>query len=184
MSRMLFGGFELVNLLVLPEEADALVQLRLHLADKQDMATLRRLLDEEIDLRGVDRMADQDVVEEVARLMSQGRVAGAGYTADFRAVRGMRKGQTREAAGGDGDEAPAQAAAPPPEEKATTWVELVLVDERGEPVGGEEYWVRTASGKAITGKLDGKGRARVKGVDPGTCEITFPNLNATDWAKA
>lgn len=28
-----------------------------------------------------------------------------------------------------------------------------------------------------TGTLDSKGQARVDGIDPGTCRVTFPNLD-------
>ncbi|ARA91971.1 hypothetical protein AWN76_001515 [Rhodothermaceae bacterium RA] len=202
MSRTLYGGFERVDLLVLPDEAEALAHLRLHRADAQDMATLRRLLDEEMGLRGVDRLTDQEVLEQVARLMAGGRIAGAGYTPSFRAVQGVRTGTSREGGAGGAEEGGSAAGrepaatssaqqstpggpveAPPPESVVTTWVEIELVDEKGEPVGGEAYWIRTASGKAITGRLDRQGRARVRGIDPGSCEITFPDLNATDWAQ-
>lgn len=192
MARTLFGGFEALDLFVLPDETSALARLRLHRDDVQDMATLRRMLDEDLGVRGVDAMTDDEVLQEVARQMSRGRIAGAGYTTDFQAVRGIRTGKSawREGAAAAAAAAGAAAASaaageePPPAEEETTWVEIELVDEKGEPVGGEEYWVRTSSGKALTGRLGSDGRARVRGVEPGTCEVTFPNLNATDWAAA
>jgi len=31
--------------------------------------------------------------------------------------------------------------------------------------------------------LDGKGRARFTGIDPGTCQITFPDFDAKEWTS-
>jgi hypothetical protein len=32
--------------------------------------------------------------------------------------------------------------------------------------------------------LDSEGRARVDGIDPGTCKVSFPDRDAKDWKKA
>jgi hypothetical protein len=32
------------------------------------------------------------------------------------------------------------------------------------------------------GTLDEKGFARVEGVDPGSCKVTFPNLDKSAWS--
>lgn len=181
--RTLYGGFQPLELLVLPDEGDALARLRTHLTDAQDVAAMRRMLAEDFQRRGLSQWSDQEVVAEVARLMAQGRLAGARYTADYHPV-AMPSSTAEEAAGAPGDEAPTSAAQPAEAPPETTWVEIALVDEQGAPVAGEEYWVRTASGTAITGRLNAEGKARVRGVEPGTCEVTFPNLNATDWQPA
>ena len=36
----------------------------------------------------------------------------------------------------------------------------------------------------IEGALDGKGQARIEGIDPGTCKVLFPNRDAKDWKRA
>lgn len=74
----------------------------------------------------------------------------------------------------------------PPSERAPvelSWIEIVLHDgtEQKNPVGGERYRVTTANGKVIEGNLDGRGRARIEGIVPGTCQVTFPNLDQEDW---
>ena len=69
-------------------------------------------------------------------------------------------------------------------EEKTAWIEIELVDEEDEPVPGEKYEVKLPDGSVAKGTLDGDGFARIEGIDPGTCEITFPNLDKDAWEKA
>jgi type VI secretion system secreted protein VgrG len=69
---------------------------------------------------------------------------------------------------------------PPPVE--LTWIEIHLVDAEGEPVGGERYRVIAPDKKVFEGNLDGDGRARVEGIVPGTCQVTFPDVDEEDWS--
>jgi type VI secretion system secreted protein VgrG len=66
--------------------------------------------------------------------------------------------------------------------KKKSWIEIELVDEDKKPVPGERYRITLPDGTTIaSGTLDAKGRARVDGIDPGTCKITFPDLDKTVW---
>ncbi|MCG2747201.1 MAG: type VI secretion system tip protein VgrG [Desulfobulbaceae bacterium] len=66
-----------------------------------------------------------------------------------------------------------------------SWIEIELVDEDGKPAPGEAYKVTLPDGETVaTGTLDEKGFARIDGIDPGNCKITFPNLDKDSWAKA
>ena len=67
------------------------------------------------------------------------------------------------------------------EEKS--WIEIELVDEEDNPVPGEKYRVTLPNGKVAQGTLDNKGFAHVGGIDPGTCQITFPDLDKDAWEK-
>ncbi|MCK6556303.1 type VI secretion system tip protein VgrG [Candidatus Binatia bacterium] len=69
------------------------------------------------------------------------------------------------------------------EQAEKTWVEIELLDEDERPVAGEEYRLDLADGSVRRGRLDANGKARVENIDPGTCELTFPNLDANDWAR-
>jgi type VI secretion system secreted protein VgrG len=70
----------------------------------------------------------------------------------------------------------------PGAEGKTHWIEIELVDEDGKPVPGEEYQVTLPDGSTVaSGTLDGKGKARVEGIDPGSCKVTFPNLDKDSW---
>ncbi len=62
-------------------------------------------------------------------------------------------------------------------EKRPSWIEIKLVDEDGQPVPGEEYSIKLPDGSVAQGTLDEKGFARVDGIEPGSAEVSFPNLD-------
>jgi type VI secretion system secreted protein VgrG len=70
------------------------------------------------------------------------------------------------------------------DEEKPSWVEIELADDDGNPVPGEKYKVTLPDGSVKTGTLDQNGFARVEGVDPGNCKVTFPNLDKDIWEKA
>jgi type VI secretion system secreted protein VgrG len=70
------------------------------------------------------------------------------------------------------------------DEDKKSWIEIELVDEEGNPVPGEAYKVTLPDGSVDSGTLDEKGFCRIDGIDPGTCQITFPNLDKDAWEKA
>jgi type VI secretion system secreted protein VgrG len=72
------------------------------------------------------------------------------------------------------------------EEKATkkSWIEIEMVDEEDQPVSGEAYRITLADGSVAEGTLDEKGIARLDDIEPGTCKITFANLDAEAWQRA
>jgi hypothetical protein len=76
-------------------------------------------------------------------------------------------------------------AAPPPEAiqacPKQSWIEIKLLDEDGVPVAREEYKVVSADGRELSGVLDANGFARVSGIEPGTCKVTFPRLHQAEW---
>lgn len=70
-------------------------------------------------------------------------------------------------------------------EKKKSWIEMELVDERNHPVPGQRYRVTLPDGETVAeGTLNEKGFARVDGIDPGTCRITFPDLDREAWKEA
>lgn len=64
------------------------------------------------------------------------------------------------------------------------WVEIQLIGEDGKGIGGVAYRLQLPDGKVIEGKLDGDGIAAVEGIDPGTCVVTFPELDKEAWEPA
>src|SRR5579871_1871366 len=63
------------------------------------------------------------------------------------------------------------------------WIEIALVDDDGNPVPGQAYQLTLPTGKVLKGNLDSRGLARVDGIDPGTCKVTFPDLHKTTWDR-
>ena len=70
-------------------------------------------------------------------------------------------------------------------EEEKTWIEIELIDEvTGEPIPNERYRLRLPDGTIKEGRLDANGRAREDGIDPGTAEVCFPDIDANAWRPA
>ena len=65
-----------------------------------------------------------------------------------------------------------------------TWVEVRLVDEDGEPVADAEYRIELPDGSVMTGRLDQDGKARFDSIVPGTCKVSFVEIDGGDWSAA
>lgn len=84
------------------------------------------------------------------------------------------------------------AAADSPEHKPadnpdkTSWIELQLVYEsNGLPVAGAAYKVTLPDGTTVaSGSTDDKGQGRVDHIDPGSCQISFTELDKEAWSDA
>lgn len=68
--------------------------------------------------------------------------------------------------------------------KETSWIEVELVGEDGKPIPGERYRVTLPDGSVAEGSLDQNGMARVEGFEPGSCKVTFPDLDQDAWEPA
>lgn len=69
-------------------------------------------------------------------------------------------------------------------EEKKNWIEIEMVGEDGSPVVGEAYRIILPDGKtAAEGTLDEKGCARISGIEPGNCKISFINLDQEAWVK-
>jgi type VI secretion system secreted protein VgrG len=72
-----------------------------------------------------------------------------------------------------------------PDPSKKSWIEIKLVDETKSPVPGEPYSITLPDGQTVaSGTLDEKGFARIDGIDPGTCQITFPQRDTAAWKNA
>ena len=69
------------------------------------------------------------------------------------------------------------------EEKPKTWIEIVLKDDQGNPIPNERYKLKLPDGSIQEGSLDGDGRARVDGIEPGSAEVSFPDRGG-EWKPA
>jgi hypothetical protein len=65
----------------------------------------------------------------------------------------------------------------------TDWIEIVLEDQKGVRIPNQEYLITAPDGTEYSGVLDGKGYARVDGITPGTCQVSFPRIDQSEWKK-
>ena len=74
-----------------------------------------------------------------------------------------------------------------PEEKPKkkSWIEITLVDMEGKPVPGVRYRITPPVGdEPQEGTLNEFGQAGYYQIEPGTCKITFPDLDAEAWESS
>jgi uncharacterized Zn-binding protein involved in type VI secretion len=64
-----------------------------------------------------------------------------------------------------------------------TWVEIQLHDTQGAPMPNEAYHIDLPDGTSVDGTTDSSGMARLDGIDPGNCQISFPNIDKRSWKK-
>ena len=69
-------------------------------------------------------------------------------------------------------------------EEERTFIAIVLLGEDDAPIKGEQYRIMLPDGRVIHGHLDAEGKARVDGIDPGQCIVTFPELDREAWSPA
>ncbi|MFP2926080.1 carboxypeptidase regulatory-like domain-containing protein [Pyxidicoccus sp. 3LG] len=63
-----------------------------------------------------------------------------------------------------------------------TWLAIALKDEDGKPVPHTRYVVTLPDGSTREGVLDKNGYARVDGVNPGKCQVAFPDVDGQSWS--
>jgi len=66
-------------------------------------------------------------------------------------------------------------------ENKTAWLEIELLDDSKRPIPEEPYTVTLPGGSVVSGTLDRQGRAKLNGIEPGTCLVRFPNIARQDF---
>lgn len=120
------------------------------------------------------RHTDTEVIELAVSLVRRGLVLAEVLAAPAFSVR-------------DGDatesEPPPGAQTPRTRTEPKTWIEIELLDMADQPVPNIRYVIELADGSARTGTLDQRGRARVDGIDPGQCNVRFPDFDQDAWER-
>ncbi len=83
--------------------------------------------------------------------------------------------------GGAGSDAPTHDPTSEENKDKKHWVEVQLLDDAGQPIPSESVRVTLPDGSVSDGTTDEKGLYRVENIDPGNCDITFPNLDKDAW---
>ena len=84
---------------------------------------------------------------------------------------------------GEGEPAPASTPRPAKSPQAT-WIEVQLLDENGKPVPNAKYQVELSDGSTRSGTLNQQGSVRFEDIDPGDCQVSFPEIDANEWNPA
>lgn len=98
----------------------------------------------------------------------------------------LHAAQRREAPG----QRPSPSVRPAPErpkrpepQRELTWIEIALVDEAGHAVAEEPVLIVDPSGARQTISTGEQGVARLGGIDPGVCDVSFPRIDGREWAR-
>lgn len=69
--------------------------------------------------------------------------------------------------------------------RETTWIEIVLVDSADppQPVPYKGYRIELPCGEIREGRLDSQGKAMIRDIDPGTCQVAFLDLDEAVWQR-
>ena len=79
------------------------------------------------------------------------------------------------------DRSPNQTTVPRPRK---TWIAIDLVDQDGKPVPNEAYRIEAPDGSVYEGVLNDNGFARVDGIPPGLCKVSFPDVHGREWKRS
>lgn len=63
-------------------------------------------------------------------------------------------------------------------------IRCTLKGEDGKPIAGIKYAVRLPNGSVVKGETDSKGEINLSGIEPGMCEVEFPELHADEWKQS
>lgn len=140
------------------------------MADERDAYVLR-LLASELDWRPGD-----DIVARLAGALVAGRLVLTRPGAQPGPEIGPAGEEEERARRGDDDSFTALESGPP-----THWIEIQLVGEDGEGIPGQRYRIVAPDGVEWSGYTDSLGIARVSRIPGGTCQISFPDLDADAW---
>jgi hypothetical protein len=120
----------------------------------------------------VSLLRDEEVLELVARTIAAGQLVVEAFDAEL----------VESPTGPD-------VTLPEPQEavvdvRPTDWIAIELIGEDDQPIPGERYRVELPDGTVREGALDAKGKARIDGIPPGQCKISFPRLDKDAWGPA
>lgn len=129
------------------------------------------------------RLTDQQVIDQIASELAQGRLVL------FRQV--LTEEAKARFSWHSAPPKPLPATVWPSSHRArrdddvpTHWIEIQMIGEDDNPIAGEAYTVKLPNGALITGRLDENGWARIESISSaGECHISFPRLDRRAWSK-
>jgi hypothetical protein len=70
----------------------------------------------------------------------------------------------------------------PPRPAKLSWIEVNFLGEDGTPASGEHYQLQLPDGSVREGVVPKSGTVRIEKLDPGTCKVFMPDLQAAEWS--
>lgn len=154
----------------------AVAFLRRFKNDPAQMATLRDLVSRSFP--DAHRLDPEGILKQFASMLVSGQ------------VRILRSPHFLGRGGGTDEAAEAKAereekkVVPLTAQRKRSWIEIYLRDADGKPVPGQRFRIKLPDGSTEEGKLDDFGHAEFNDINPGTCEVSFPDLDVDEWDRA
>ena len=152
------------------DATNALAFARAFVSVPPAVAAIRALLAR--DLVAVHRLDDDHIIEALATRLAGGRIFAERLASGPLLAFDIHEGKAE----------PAAAGADTAKSQPKTWIEIELVNTEGNPVPNERYWIELPDGSVREGRLNGEGRAYFGGLDPGDCDVRWPNLDGQAFA--
>jgi hypothetical protein len=83
----------------------------------------------------------------------------------------------------DADDAPGGRSVVIVDKDKRAWVGIHLHDQDRVAVANAAYRLMLPDGTIVSGELNKRGRVRVEGIDPGTCQVSFPEFDGGAWSR-
>ncbi len=90
--------------------------------------------------------------------------------------------EAREAAPGEGAGSDETSETEDVETEESHWIAIKLEDHEGRPAMQARYKVKLPDGSERSGSLDKEGKALLKPIPAGQCEISFPDIHQDEWS--
>jgi hypothetical protein len=68
-----------------------------------------------------------------------------------------------------------------PMKRTSTFFEVLVQDESGKNMKGVECQIKTSDGRPYNVVTKEDGTARIEGIPPGCCQVSFPKISASRW---
>ena len=150
--------------------------LRRFMSDPLNMMALRIALADGNASANISRLSDHEVLKQLAWRIVSGQTS---------IVSRVEVAHSTGPPAGTAEPAAAEPAREAAERKLVveklSWIEIEMVDDLGTPVAGERYEIVLPNGAIRRASLGSNGRVRISEIDPGTCKILFPDLDAEAW---
>ena len=184
MATLIHNGSQMIQVLMWYDDAPPDSPLEFHdefsacnflsgiISDPINRAILRAIFADISPVGNISGLTDHEIIQQLAWRVARGYIKFVPRVSKRISVGGVPQ---------DDDESEE---ASPNQAEEKTWIEIQLVDEADQPVVRERFQISNSSGAVVAqGYTDAQGLADATNLDPGTYQVTFPNLDGDAWEK-